>query len=383
MEAAGLWVVGSYARGALTCGDLDLVFEVKATSGPRPVRGAAKAFIGAPAGVRVYIGTPTENSSGTHFDEAVLVWKPGLDWEAALSGIPVDPTASRFARVGDQVPLRVEQHLLELPVIEDLVRLREQGVLSWRFVPLSAIPHTLEPRNRWEERTLRLFSEQSAMKRKLAPVVFSFARQLAAERSIGAQIELDSYPGNFLKVGGVRIHVERLWLRADTLDELDCTGVAFIPALSTRGPNGFWLVERGPNHPVVQAFDGVRVWTHANADGTPCLITAGAQGAEGRMVEAETFEVFESEQQAQQWADELYEDDDEEDRDERKLMPKLLEGAEVLEVLACVDAVTPHAGEEFATTRRGLAYCLVHGEEQEVLAPAEVAHRLREAAAAQ
>lgn len=221
------------------------------------------------------------------------------------------------------------------------------------------------------------------MKRKLAPVVFSFARQLAAERSIGAQIELDSYPGNFLKVGGVRIHVERLWLRADTLDELDCTGVVFIPALSTRGPNGFWLVERGPNHPLVQAFEGVRAWTHANSDGTPCLITAGAQDADGRMVEAETFEVFESEQQAQEWADVLYEDDDQEDRDNWRLTPKLLEGVQLLEVLACVDAVTPHVGEGFAITGRGLAYCLVHGEEQEVLAPAEVAHRLLRAAAAQ
>jgi UTP:GlnB (protein PII) uridylyltransferase len=45
IEVVALWVVGSYARGALLCGDLDVVFEV--TSLIRFASGAAPSATGA------------------------------------------------------------------------------------------------------------------------------------------------------------------------------------------------------------------------------------------------------------------------------------------------------------------------------------------------
>ena len=185
-----------------------------------------------------------------------------------------------------------------------------------------------------------------------------------------------------LRVGGIRVQAEQLWLHTDTFNDLDCTAIAFIPALSTRGPNGFWLIERGPNHPLVKAFQDVSVWVHANRDGTHCLVTSSAHPAEGYPETAETTEVFPTKEAAQEWADQLYEEDDQVDRDEWRLAPKLIEGREVLQLLACIDAVIPHGDEEFAVTSRGLAYCRVHGEATKVLTAQEIADELRKLVAA-
>ncbi len=381
VEACALWAVGSYARGATTCGDLDLVFETKATERTSPRWSAVtKAFIGVHAAVRVYGGTPEENASGAKFEEAVLLWKPGMDWEAALAGIKPDPEASRFQRTSDSVPLRMEQHGLPLETVEGLVGQLESGHLTWRFVPLSEIPPAFTAKHQREARVYERFAEQSAMKRKLAPLVFSFARRLAAERRVGAPLEAGMSTGGMVKVGGIRVQAEQLWLGAYSLDELDCTAIAFIPALSTRGPNGFWLIERGPNHPLVKTFEDVHVWTHVGPDGAfrPC--TSSAHVKDGPHPTAETAEVFPTEAAAQEWASQLYEDDDQPDRDEWKLSPKLLQDREVLELLAYIDAVAPYGDDEFALNSQGLSYCQVFGEATKVLTPQEVADQLRKLA---
>lgn len=385
VEACNLWVVGSYARGALNCGDLDLVFQAKAQGEERSrFLAPAKAFFGVHAGVRVYGGTPQENASGAKFEEAVLVWKPGMDWEAALAGIQPDPNATRFQRAGDEVPLRMEQHGLSLEMVEELLEQRKSGWLTWQFIPLSEVPFDSATSNEGD-RVFERFAKQSAMKRKLAPIVFSFARHLAVERCVGAPLQAGSslVGTGLVQAGGIRVQAEQLWLNAATFSEPDCTAIAFIPALSTRGPNGFWLIERGPKHPVVEAFEGVSVWTHANRDGTPCLVTSAAHVEGHREAEAQTVDVFSSQEDAQEWADQLYEDDHEPDRDKWKLSPKLLRGGEVLELLACVDAVVARSGDEFALARRGLAYAKVYGGASRVLTLQEVAAELRKLATTQ
>ncbi|WP_155754314.1 hypothetical protein [Burkholderia multivorans] len=94
--ATRLWVVGSYARGVLTCGDLDLVMEVD-----KPLVSAGelnRVMLGNPPRVSVYTGNPNQNSSMGPFAEAVLVWEPWKDWRAALAGIEPDASVFRFGR---------------------------------------------------------------------------------------------------------------------------------------------------------------------------------------------------------------------------------------------------------------------------------------------
>lgn len=268
--------------------------------------------------------------------------------------------------------------------LEELLEQRESGLLTWRFIPLSEVPSEFTPKDEREGRIFERFAGQSANKRKLAPFVFSMARRLATERCLGAGMRAGSSTvgTGLLRVGGIRVQAEQLWLHAETFDDLDCTAIAFIPALSTRGPNGFWLIERGPNHPLVKAFEGVSVWTHAYRDGRHCLVTSSAHPEEGSPETAETAEVFPSEEAAQEWADQLHEEDDQPDRDEWRLYPKLIQDREVLELLGCVDAFMPHGDEEFAVTSRGLAYCRVHGDATKVLTAQEIADELRKFAAA-
>jgi hypothetical protein len=138
VRALRLWVAGSYARGSLDCGDLDLVVELKIIAGPHPfLRPLRRALFGHAPDVRFYEGTPEENSSRVAFPEARLVWSAkGLDWRAAIEAIEPDPEAARFARPGDRVPLRAEQLGADSKQLEKLVKLHETGLLSWDFVPI-------------------------------------------------------------------------------------------------------------------------------------------------------------------------------------------------------------------------------------------------------
>ena len=64
MEALQLWVVGSYARGASTCADLDVVVNFTSKgAAPRP-RVIQRKFFGALPLLRVYEDTPEKNRSG-------------------------------------------------------------------------------------------------------------------------------------------------------------------------------------------------------------------------------------------------------------------------------------------------------------------------------
>jgi hypothetical protein len=130
-----LWVVGSYARGALECGDLDVVVEVSTVGGEPPQRQLMRTFFGAPPYVRCYTGTPEKNTSGIEFPNPVSIWTgPGCDWLHALQGIAPDPSAGRAKRAIDAIPFRMEQLRTHIEQLEELLKLRRKGLIEWNFV---------------------------------------------------------------------------------------------------------------------------------------------------------------------------------------------------------------------------------------------------------
>lgn len=252
VEVLSLWVVGSYARGALACGDLDLVAEIR-TTGTAPRSNVMKrAFFGVHANVRIYWGTPADNTSGAVFEEAVRLWAPGHDWSTAILDLPIDATAGRFPRRSDALPLRTEQHTLPLETVEELTERLENGILKWRFIPLSELSRIPRKLSQEDERLYRVFCDRSVKKKQLAPLAFALATQLADVNMGREQLQLCSSEKALIRAGGVHVYAEQLTLAPDCLDSLGCCAVAFIPALSPRGPNGAWLIERGPNHPLVK-----------------------------------------------------------------------------------------------------------------------------------
>lgn len=73
-----VWVVGSFARGVPTCGDLDLVAEIDWQGDPVALpHKVFKALSIHHRGVSLCDGTPDNNSSLVAFGDAILIWDNG------------------------------------------------------------------------------------------------------------------------------------------------------------------------------------------------------------------------------------------------------------------------------------------------------------------
>ncbi|MFY3743301.1 hypothetical protein ACOQFB_05290 [Anaeromyxobacter sp. Red801] len=247
-EVTDLWVAGSYARGAPTCGDLDLILGVR-PEGWRSAGQIAARIFGAQADVRFYSGTPEKNSSGVAFPEAVHIWTAGTRWRDALASIKEFASAGHFARPHDIIPLRPEQVSGSPDLLKDLVALKESGHIDWRF-----LPYEPRPQSGLEQHIVGLVEQRwGKQSRAIFPFVWDYLTKTLPFFTFEHvdQTELDC--------GGVHVSVGRPSAATDRLDELTTSRLALMPHLSRRGPNGIWEIRRGPNHPLEQAVAGA-VW---------------------------------------------------------------------------------------------------------------------------
>ena len=135
-----VWVVGSFARGALTCGDLDLVAEIDwhGSSIALPYK-VFKALSLRHQGVSLYDGTPDKNSSLVAFSDAIFIWgRRGINWRSAIDNIAPDPSATRFSRATDAIPFRPEQLACSVEELNNLLALRDKELIKWEFTPFSS-----------------------------------------------------------------------------------------------------------------------------------------------------------------------------------------------------------------------------------------------------
>ncbi len=253
-----VWVVGSYAKGSLDCGDLDLVFAVESLQGFVPsARRIAKSFFGALPRVRCYDGTPEKNSSNAAFEDAVLVWAPGQDWRTALDEIKPDLAAGRAARDIDALRLRGEQLRMDVEDMRELVRLRDDGQLAWQFYSIDkadldslANDDITEQESELLECCNRWLGGQS---RQLAAAIVRFLRMTDPNWRAVEYLDRTSF-----LCGGTEFRLGRPAFRPTEFDELNRWRVALVPHWSGRGPNGVLLLSRGAQHPVMLQFEGLR-----------------------------------------------------------------------------------------------------------------------------
>ena len=297
-----LWVVGSYARGALDCGDLDLILDVTSQSdGPRawlpPTSAICRTIFRSPADVRVYIGTPEKNTSGLAFDDARLVWSSeGTDWAAAIVAIRPDPSASRFYRPTDAIPFRMEQLDTDIDTISELLELERTQLLQWEFVPYTDAALE-EPRSEDENDVVWLASEFCGKRtQRLIPhLLRTFRRNTIWPKGKWLRKRADK---TAFRNGGCDILVGRPPIPYFRLDELPTSEIALFPHLTQRGPNGVWLLGRGDEHPLVKRAMGIRLFCLVSEDGCPVDVRCiGTNGTEGT-----TFDLFSSESAAAQQA---------------------------------------------------------------------------------
>lgn len=247
-----IWAVGSYARGALTCGDLDLVFEFERNGKYCPYTSLiAKKFFGNIQYTSLYSGTPDENSSGVAFPDAVEIWSgPGCDWKKTIDSITPDPEAGRASRPSDVIPLKPSQLNTSFEDIDEVIKLLEDGILESEFIEFTdELFEPLEDEVKQEMLEFESYPKLGLATRKILPAIF----RVIEGRDPFLTYEIKDR--SELKCGGTDVRIGRPCIPyASKFDDLSLRQVALVPHLTAKGPNGVWFLRRGPNHPLVHSF---------------------------------------------------------------------------------------------------------------------------------
>jgi hypothetical protein len=339
ITAKRLWVAGSYARGAPQCGDLDLVLEVTVSGVHPSSRTIAKGLFGSAPDTTLYVGTPDENSSYVVFPEACLIWsEDSPDWKANISAIACDAGAGRYARPTDRLPLRPEQMSTTLEELEQLLQLKGAQVLDWKFVDASDI--TLDPA---AVESTRLLAECLGAKTR-------DALQLAASYFGAAGREGEWNPATMnertrFRCGGILLLTAYPEIPVHHLENPFYDTLALVPHRSRRGPNGIWIIRRGPAHLVEKLFADCRAF-YVTCNGEPLRISDvsystfnPATGIDLFSDEQDAFDVAENER-------DFFGDDDE-------IEVASAGGSELLRLIAGCDLVLVDHSEELVLTRAG------------------------------
>lgn len=207
IDIGGLWVAGSYARGALDCGDMDLIVYLGADVGALVWKSKiSRIVIGHAPDVRLYIGTPEKNSSGIAFPEDILVWPPTApDWQAAISDIVADPSATRYARRNDELPLRPEQlYIRNNATLDQLLDLKEGGLIEWKCIPADEI--NVQP-EKCSDDALEFAKYLQNRRGKKTQAVMQFVTQYCEQHQTYAMWQKDWNDKSWFRFSGAQIFV--------------------------------------------------------------------------------------------------------------------------------------------------------------------------------
>ncbi|MDH4565161.1 hypothetical protein E8E95_00480 [Pseudomonas sp. BN414] len=338
---SSLWVVGSYARGAPECGDLDVVMELSSRGGGEPLTSRiGKAFFGALPLVRYYSGTPDKNTSGVAFPDAVLIWSgDSHDWKGAINSICIDPSAGRAARETDCIPLRDEQLRTYEDELLTVAGLLNEGRLESEFVAFDSAMLSPLPEEDVDETEQRRFAGLGKKSRDLLPALVRLMRR---HEPLGEWSYKDV---TTLHCGGSRIRLGRPELDVGCFDKSPAIRqLALIPHHSARGPNGAWLLRRGPAHPDVVAIANRSAFL-STTDGIPDLV--GASGKYWGSVRILELDV--SEENAKKRLAVWQEPDDEPSEVVE------IKGRDLLGLICCVDVIEV-GDQHFAVSWAGGSY---------------------------
>ncbi|MDC7818289.1 hypothetical protein [Pseudomonas sp. BLCC-B112] len=346
-EIKSIWAVGSYARGAMKCGDLDLVIGLRSEGALPSTRVWARAFFGSPSLVRYYPGNPDENASGVAFPEEVLIWSgPGCDWKTAIDAITPDLHAGRTARETDAIPLRDEQLRTYYDEYHDAVDMQRNGLWEWEFVEIGKQMLAPLPSDAAAEDEAYFKRCAPMMGRKSQDLIPAIIKLMREQEPAGSWSSADSYHSKF-RCGSSEVHLGRPALPIDFFDYSPWVRqLILIPHISARGPNGAWIIRRGPEHPDRKALVGKYAY-YLMSSGHPNTITYCDHSKHWAPT---AIELLEAHKEAQHLAAQFTDEDDSEEPEIGKV-----EGLELLSLFGLVDIVEV-GGEQLAMTYAGSSY---------------------------
>ncbi|WP_347927046.1 hypothetical protein [Pseudomonas helvetica] len=348
VEITSIWVVGSYARGAITCGDLDLVMGYNRIKGGLPSsRVLAKAFFGSLPLVRYYPGSPAENTSGVAFPEAIQIWSgPGCDWKASIKSITPNPNAGRAARKTDSIPLRDEQLRTYGDEYQDAADLERDGLWGWEFVEIGAPMLAPFPTEELTDDEQHLLHGATFMGRKSQQLIPALIRLMRKLEPYGSWTSVGGVQSR-LRCGGTEIDLGRPGLPLRFFDHNPWVHqLVLIPHISARGPNGAWIIRRGPNHPDLQAIAGRYAYFLASSGGPNKIIYCD----KSQYMAPAALELLHSREEAQVLAKLWSEGDETIETDIGRA-----EGVELLSLFGLVDIVEI-GDHQLAMTHSGSSY---------------------------
>lgn len=255
VQINGLWVAGSYARGALECGDLDLVLDAVGVDAGLPLlKDVVRCFFGMNPRVAFYCGTPGDNSSGVVFSDAKLIWSSEqTDWRTAIAAITEDPSAGHYARPSDNLPLSLEQMRGDVSHVETLIRDRDEGRLRWYQIDFLG-SHRAQPLV--PEHVVKTLDRYTDLGKATRHALSHFFAATGDKAWTAEEFSRDWGRGpTQFRCGGTEIHAGVPRLPYKPLDIASTSRLVLVPHLTARGPNRAWVIERGPNHSLTKAAD--------------------------------------------------------------------------------------------------------------------------------
>ena len=242
---ARLWVFGSYARGATECGDLDVLIELDYQAGPcPPAEVVANVLFGEVGRLSLFLGTPEQNKAGFDITDAVLIWSgKGSDWRGAIDSINVDTDAGRFEREHDQLPLRPQQFAAGMDTRSLVSWGIRNGVFDSQFIPLESLDTSaFEPEAGNEAVLATLAHCPDQQTQALIPAIYKAIEPLEPNAPVVPGGEAD------FACGAIVIGVGKPYLMPWHLESDAVSHLPLVPHISERGPNGIWILSRGPEY---------------------------------------------------------------------------------------------------------------------------------------
>lgn len=338
-RVVALWAFGSWARGAPTCGDVDLIVDIERVGDEHP---SASAVVSAVRRRRHYVdlhvGTPER--LGDVATGAVLLWSPEHpDFASAIGSVVLDDRAGRHLRPLDVLPLDARRLLMPFDARDEIPAQVVAGRLALDWRAADAVPPSSSSLTPWVERT----SMGRAAKRVLPLALQSLGRWMDDKEIREAWT--GERAGAAFHGLGVRLCIERWHHDHREFDRLGCRALVVVPHWTARGPNGVLTLTRGTAHPLVERFAGTSAWVAG--DGLVVEVWSTRKDRWTFDHQTLVLDLFTNRDTAEAW-----QPDEDEDAPELHLVG----GVELLDLIDRVDVVTIDRDTDVAITGMGERY---------------------------